>query len=472
MKTVVSRHQLRRTLLLSAAIGLGLSVMGLGSTAQAMSLKDAIQLVLTTNPDVGVVAKDRRAVDQELRQAWGLYFPQIDLKLDGGPEYTESGSVDHPPTYLDQGPHDGGRWLIRSDAQITLQQRLFDGFEAAAEVQRQKARQSSAAERVQDQAEVSALDAVEQYIAVLRDESRLKNADENIKKHEDTLALVQKRAQLGGGNVADVSQAQARLQTAHSTYTDIQGQLRETQTKFLQIVGVPATDLEDVTGSDFSRVPENVDLSVQKGLENNPKVRLAKHDVERAEAEVREQTASMYPQLNFEAVGSVNRYNSGLEEVDHNAQFLLVLRYNLYRGGADLARIKEFKERRSEALEQLRVREREVEQDVRSSWAARQTQQERIELLQKQVQANQDTYSGYVQQFDIGQRGLLDVLDAANELFISNDQLIQAQDEETFANFRILASQGQLVESAGLTYPVEGTVGPISEANDDEQKKQ
>lgn len=471
MKTVVSGHQRRPALLLSAAIGLGLSVMGMSPAAHAMSLKDAIQLVLTTNPDVGVVAKDRRAIDQELRQAWGLYFPQIDLKLDGGPEYTESGSVDHPPTYLDQGPHDGGRWLIRSDAQLTLQQRLFDGFEAAAEVQRQKARQNSAAERVQDQAEVSALDAVEQYIAVLRDQARLKNADENIKKHEDTLALVQKRAQLGGGNVADVSQAQARLQTAHSTYTDIQGQLRETQTKFLQIVGVPATDLEDVTGSDFSRLPENVDLSVQKGLENNPKVRLAKHDVERSEAEVREQTASMYPHLNFEAVGSVNRYNSGLEEVDHNAQFLLVLRYNLYRGGADLARIKEFKERRSEALEQLRVREREVEQDVRSSWAARETQLERIDLLQKQVQANQDTYSGYVQQFDIGQRGLLDVLDAANELFISNDQLIQAQDESLFAEFRILASQGQLVESAGLTYPVEGTVGAISEASDDQKKQ-
>ena len=127
------------------------------------------------------------------------------------------------------------------------------------------------------------------------------------------------------------------------------------------------------------------------------------------------------------------------------------------------ATTKEFKERRSESLEQLRVREREVEQNVRSSWAARQTQQDRIALLQKQVEANQQTYEGYVQQFDIGQRGLLDVLDAANELFISQDQLIQAQTEENFANFRILASQGQLVESAGLTYPVEATVGPIDE---------
>jgi adhesin transport system outer membrane protein len=464
MKTVIFKQHRRSALLLGAAFG---AVLGFGGSAQAMSLKDAIQLVLTTNPEVGVVAKDRRAVDQELRQSWGLYFPQIDLKLDGGPEWTESGSVDTPPASLDQGPHDNGRWLLRSDAQITLQQRLFDGFEAASQVQRQKARVNSAAERVQDQAEVSALDATEQYLNVLRDQMRLKNAEENIKKHEETLGLVQKRADLGGGNVADVSQAQARLQTAHSTYTDIQGQLRETQTKFLQVVGVPATDLEDVKDADLTRVSENVDVSVQKGLENNPKIRLAKHDVERAEAEVRLQNSSLYPKLNFEAVGSVARYNSGLEEVDHNAQFLLVMRYNIYRGGADIARIKEFKERRSESLEELRVREREVEQDVRSSWAARQTQQDRILLLQKQVEANQQTYEGYVQQFDIGQRGLLDVLDAANELFISNDQLIQAQTEENFANFRILASQGQLVESAGLTYPVEGTIGEISDASDD-----
>ena len=101
MKTVLFKQHRRSALLLGAALGV---VLGVSGSAQAMSLKDAIQLVLTTNPEVGVVAKDRRAVDQELRQAWGLYFPQIDVKLDGGPEWTESGSVDNPPATLDQGP--------------------------------------------------------------------------------------------------------------------------------------------------------------------------------------------------------------------------------------------------------------------------------------------------------------------------------------------------------------------------------
>jgi adhesin transport system outer membrane protein len=145
------------------------------------------------------------------------------------------------------------------------------------------------------------------------------------------------------------------------------------------------------------------------------------------------------------------------------------MRYNLYRGGADIARIREFKERRSESLEDLRISERVVEQEVRSAWAARQTQQDRIVLLQKQVEANQQTYDGYIQQFDIGQRGLLDVLDAANELFLSNDVMIQATTLEEFSRFRILAAQGQLVESSGLTYPNEGTLGPISDASDDKK---
>ena len=450
----------RKAQFLSAVFSTALVVALGGGQADAMSLKDAISLVITTNPDVGVVVKDRRAIDHELRQAWGLYYPQIDTRADWGPEFSENSTTDDGNATTNQGAHDNGRWLFRHDFEITLQQRIFDGFEAASEVQRQKARVNSGAERVQDQAEVSSLDATEQYLQVVRDRARLSNAEDNIKKHEETLGLVQKRAELGGGNVADVSQAEARLATARSTYTEIQGELREDETKFLQIIGIAAGDLDPVT-LDASMVPENVDLSVARGLDGNPKVRLAKYDVERSDAEVRQQESSLYPKLNFETIASTNHHNNGLENTTYNAQFLLVLRYNVYRGGADIARVKEFKERRSESLETLRVAEREVEQEVRSSWAARQTQREAIETLEQQVAANQQTFDGYVQQFDIGQRGLLDVLDAANELFTSNDQLILAKNEELFANYRILAAQGQLVESVGLNYPIEGTPGPV-----------
>ena len=127
----------RKAVLLSAVFGLALMVPG---GAQAMSLKEAIQLVVSTNPDVTEQAKNRRSIDQELRQARGLYLPQIDVQWNAGPEFSENGNVDRPAANLDQGPHDNGRWLVKNDGQVSLQQRIYDGGFADSEVERQKGR--------------------------------------------------------------------------------------------------------------------------------------------------------------------------------------------------------------------------------------------------------------------------------------------------------------------------------------------
>jgi adhesin transport system outer membrane protein len=199
--------------------------------------------------------------------------------------------------------------------------------------------------------------------------------------------------------------------------------------------------------------------SVARGLTSNPKVLLAQADVRVADAEIDKEAAPLYPRLDLEVIGNTNRHNNGLENTTYSATFLLVARYNLYRGGADLARVREFKWRKAEAQEQLRVQERAVAEDVRLSWSARDTQRSRIQTLTDQVEANQNTRDVYAQQFDIGQRSLLDLLDATNELFLSKNDLITAKYEELFANYRILASQGELVQALGVAFPTEATPG-------------
>jgi adhesin transport system outer membrane protein len=305
---------------------------------------------------------------------------------------------------------------------------------------------------------VSALDATQSYLDVLRHTERVANAEQNVSAHEDTLGLVQRRAELGGGNVADVRQAEARLATARTNLEEIQGDLRDARAVFQRIVGVEPQDLEAVT-FDGTMVAASEEESVARGLQTNPKVLLAQADIQVADAEIDKEAAPLYPRLDLEVIGNNNRHNSGREDTTYNATFLLVARYNLYRGGADLARVREFKWRKAEAQERLRTREREVAEDVRLSWSARDTQQNRVVTLQDQVEANQNTRDVYAQQFDIGQRSLLDLLDATNELFLSKNDLITAQYEELFANYRILASQGELVQALGVAFPKEATPG-------------
>lgn len=458
----VSRTRISKALLLSAVVGLTISFGGTG--AKAMSLQEAIQLVVTTNPTVGEQVKNRRSIDHELRQARGLYLPQIDAQFNIGPEFSENGGVDRPDAALDQGPHDHGRWLVRRDGQVSLQQRIFDGGFTDSEVERQISRIKSQAERIQDEAQVQSLDAAEVYLDVLRHQERVTNAEENVRSHEEILGLVQSRAELGGGNIADVRQAEARLATARSSLIQIQGDLRNAQATFVRVVGQPATDLQPVASAADMPIPGDVEQSVARGLQMNPKVRLEKHDIDVAQSELDKEDSVFWPQVNLEVTGNANRWNNGREEQTYNASAQVFVRYNLYKGGADIARSKEFKEHINEQLEQLRQREREVEEDVRVSWADRQTQQESIENLTRQVDANQQTKDVYQQQFDIGQRGLLDLLDAANDLFLSKDDLISARSFETFANLRIIAAQGELVQYVGAAMPVEATPDEVEYA--------
>ncbi|HWA46859.1 MAG TPA: TolC family outer membrane protein [Dongiaceae bacterium] len=451
----------RTTLLLSTAAVFGLT--GLSTGASALTLQEAVGLVIATNPEVGVTVKDRRAIDFELRQARALYYPQIDVRLDAGINFSENETTDTGNDRTNQGIHDHGRWLYgQRDAQVTLQQRIFDGFETDSEVERQKSRIVSAGHRIQDQGQVSALDATQAYLDVLRHTERVTNAEANVAAHEDTLGLVQRRAELGGGNVADVRQAEARLATARTALEEIQGDLRDARAVFQRVVGVEAQDLEPVV-LDGAMIAASEEESIARALQTNPKILLAQADVEVAGHEIDKEAAPLYPRLDLEVIGNNNRHNNGREDTTYSATFLLVARYNLYRGGADLARVREFKWRKAEAQERLRVEERGVAEDVRLSWSARDTQRNSVATLQDQVEANQNTRDVYAQQFDIGQRSLLDLLDATNELFLSKNDLITAQYEELFANYRILASQGELVQAMGVAFPKEATPGEVDD---------
>src|SRR5262245_12619135 len=109
-----------KSLLLRSVALAGLMALPLAAVpAAAMSLKEAVELAITTNPDVGSVSNNRRAIDEELRQGRALYLPQIDLRAATGAEYS-----DNATTQAENRDH---RTLWRKEASATLSQLLFDG---------------------------------------------------------------------------------------------------------------------------------------------------------------------------------------------------------------------------------------------------------------------------------------------------------------------------------------------------------
>ncbi|MEE8506358.1 MAG: TolC family protein, partial [Kiloniellales bacterium] len=202
-----------------------------GSAAQAISLNESIEMALSTNPDIGIVASNREAVDEELRQARGLYLPQIDVSAGIGRERTNDRAT------RANGSRNNERNLTREESRITLQQRLFDGFEAGATVEREKARVESAANRVSENAEFLGLDVIGAYVEVLRQRELVRLAETNLKVHLGILDSLKQRLAGGAGSRADVVQTQARSARARATLTQTLNDLRDGEAAFTRLIG-------------------------------------------------------------------------------------------------------------------------------------------------------------------------------------------------------------------------------------------
>ncbi len=445
------RSGLRTSLLASAFLVVG--VIG----AHATSLEDAVRNSLATNPDIGIVAHNREAVDQELRQARGLYLPQIDGATGIGREM-------HDDITTRRAGNDD-RWLTREEASATLIQRLFTGFETQHTVERDKARVESAANRVFENAEFLALDAVGAYYEVLRQRELVNLSDGNVRIHIGIVDSIREQLAGGGGSRADLAQSESRLARARSTLARTLNDLRDAEAFYTRVVGQFPDDLS-MPEFDLSLMPTNLNEAVGWVNDTNPTVEIFEADVRTAEAEVGISEAPYYPQVNFEAQTAWTDNADGVDSQEWNNQFMFRLRWNLFRGGIDKAARQEALARMNEAKNRRHASLVDAQQEMRNSWFALEGNRQQVEDLTAAVEFSRETRDAYREQFDVAQRTLLDVLDAENELFVSKGQLVTSQVNETLASYRILALGGQLLQSLGVPAPEQAVVEEKSWAED------
>jgi adhesin transport system outer membrane protein len=428
----------------------GALVLPMAVSANAMTLQEAVQQSIATNPDIGIVASNREAVDQELRQARGLYLPQIDVAAGIGVEaFNDSTSRSS-----------GGdtEETVRQESSITLQQRIFDGFEAGATVEREMARVESAASRVLENSEVLALDAICAYLEVLRQRDLVRLAEDNVAYHRQVLDAMRTRLEGGGGSEADVDQTEARGSRALNTLIETLQSLRIAEAVFTRIIGsFPGNDLS-YPEFPAASLPGDLDEAVQLAVRNNPTTKIFEADVRTAEAEIELSEVPLYPAVTLEAQSEYNDGTSALDTYEFNNQLMVRVRWNIFRGGIDRAARQEALFRLTESKNRRYRSVLESQQEMRRSWFELEASRDSIEALEDARDFNRSTLGAYEQQFEVAQRTLLDVLDAENELFTAEGQLITAQTNEQLASYRILGVGGVLLETLGVSAPEQAVV--------------
>ena len=423
-----------------------LSLAGTQVFAEELSLEKALERGLSSNPEFGIVANNRRATDEELRQARGLYLPSIDLAASTGIEYTD-----------DQGTRADNideRTRGIYDYSATLTQMLFDGFASKNEVERQEARVSSAAYRVHETAELTGLDIVEAYLEVLRQRDLLLIARDNVQDHISMMNEIIAVAEAGRSTDADVAQSEARLASARANEANVKEALRVAEALYIQEVG-EKPDVLIMPSLPVEAVSADVDEAVAVAVTTSPTLGIFESDMNVAWEEYEATASGFYPEVDLQLQGRQNDDLGGQEGNDKSASAQIVANWNIYRGGIDTALRREHIYRHAQSKESRVNTARGLENDVRQTWAAMVSAGERANEFAAQASANEKVVGAYKDQFELDRRTLLDVLDSQNELFVSRSNAVNAEYLEMLAVYRLLALQGRLMPTLGLDLPAE-----------------
>jgi len=426
----------KRLLLISAISVLALPV-------QAQTLEEILAQSLLKNPDVAAAISARDAIVEEVEQAEGGYLPTIDVAAGIGYEWTDNTTVEDVD-------------LTRREASINLSQMLFDGFLTRSEVERQSARKRSADERLREVAEQFVLDTSRAYLELMRRDELLKQAKETLYNHIRIYKQIRKRSESGLGTLASIQQAEGRLALAEVNMLAAENNIMDARANFERVVGHPAPE-ELVPVSDLD-VPMSMTDAMERARQNQPTLALAQHDVAAANAQYDAARSLMYPRLHFEVERTWNEDIDGVEGTNEDLTAMLRMRYNIYNGGSDRARIRQTQHQITEAMEIRNSAERQVAQSLALSWNAYEILNRQMPHLEQHVVSSEQTRNSYKKQFDIGQRSLLDLLDTENEVFGAKNSLVDARYDELVARYRVMAGMGELLQSfevPALERPVE-----------------
>jgi len=410
---------------------------GMALAAPHLTLKEVVQKVVLTNPEVLAKWHAFKAAGGDVDVARAGFFPRIDYTYGTGKEDLQQPGV-------------ADRDYNRNGHVLTLNQMLYDGFATASDVKRlDKARLTRYFELL-DAAEAAALEAGRAYYDVIRYRQLMLLAEGNYIEHRSSYELLLRRAQSGAGRRVDVEHAAGRLALAELNLNTEAANLHDVTARYLRLVGEQPPSVMFGPARLERGYPASEEEALRLAFKQNPALRAAVENVEAAQHDLELRRSAFHPRLDLRLRNDRAENVDGVMGLRQQNVAEVVLSYNLFNGGADAARQTASAERKNQALDLRDKACRDVRQTLSIAYNEVRRLQAQRSSIDHQVNAIEKTRDAYKAQFNIGQRSLLDLLDTENELLNARRTAVNADADMDQAYLRTQAGIGRLLEFLGL----------------------
>jgi outer membrane protein TolC len=220
-----------------------------------------------------------------------------------------------------------------------------------------------------------------------------------------------------------------------------QATLAASVASFVEIVGHSPGSLKYPK---LAKLPPNLDGAVATAERINPQVLAAAFVAEAAQNDVGVARAGLLPSVSLQASALAQSPDLQHSANEETYTILGVVTIPLYEAGRVYSAVRQAKQIASQRRIEIIEVQRAVRDTVVTAWNALDSARQVIVSAKAQVSANELALEGVKQEYLVGSRTTLDVLDAEQELLLSRETLVVAERDQVVAAYQLIASTGRL----------------------------
>ena len=398
--------------------------------AQADTLREALAEAYRTNPTLEAARAQQRATDENVAIERSAGRPNI-AATGSYAEILEGAGPNGPDRILSAGAdlgvplYSGGS--IRNSTRVDAGQADLRGTESAVFTR-----------------------VVAAYMDVLRGQALVGLNAGQVQVLDVNLQATSDRFEIGDLTRTDVAQSESRLALAQGDLRTAQANLINARETYIQLVGEAPTDLQPPPP--LPGLPESVEQAVDIALQDNPDLIAAKERADAAGYDIDVAGAGRLPRVSVfvgsdyqNTLGSLRSTTPGvvIPNSGRDTSAGVSVRLPIFQGGLPAALERQAQARAAAQLEQVVAAERDVIAQVRAAWSSWQASLAIIESSQTAVDAAALSLEGTRAENTVGNRTVLDILNAEQELLRSQVNLVTARRNAYVAGFSLLAAMGR-----------------------------
>jgi outer membrane protein, adhesin transport system len=401
-----------------------------------LTMEAAVESAMTNHPALSAARKAGQATKSLIGEAEGELYPSVDIRTAIGRDENENSTV------INDGDHH--RSQTPFEGSLLIRQNLFTGGRISNNIEKRTHAASEAFHSFLDERENTVFNAIDAYLEYCRNRRLITLAEKNVKVHETILATVEERKKQGMARDADVIQVKGRLALAKAQYQRELANKALTSEQFTEAIGgEPGKKMAEPMEM-HKGLPKDLNSAKVLAMTEHPMLTARKHNIESAKAAAREADGSNYPQVAIELRGAENDNIGGTRGNDDGYSAMLVVNWNLFRGGADkavkLSRLFEA----SQAEDLLLDERRKIVKNTAISWHDYKGVLVELNYFLQHEKAMKETLVAYEEQYKLNQRTLFDLLNAQHELFLASSRVIETKYAKIRGVYSIFGNMGNI----------------------------